>query len=107
MSPKLEPPFLVPGGVASAVIKVSGRLTSDRSEYFKAHCDAALAQREAKKIVVDLSRAHSLDSTGLAMLLVLLAKAKAADKSVTLSGAQGMVEDALRISNIGNLFSRE
>lgn len=61
--------------------------------------------RVGSEIVIDLTNAAYIDSSGLGMLLVLRDSARASGKSVVLKGASGAVQDVLGIANFHKIFA--
>ncbi len=89
----------------AAVIRLAGRFDFNAHREFRDAVDKSLATGAGKQIRVELGGVTYLDSSALGMLLMLRDKAKAANRPVSLSGAQGTVKQVLDIANFGKLFS--
>ncbi|MCB1906380.1 MAG: STAS domain-containing protein [Rhodocyclaceae bacterium] len=89
----------------AAVIRLAGRFDFNSHREFRDAVEKSLDGAVAKPIRVELGGVTYLDSSALGMLLMLRDKAKAANRAVSLSGAQGNVKQVLDIANFGKLFS--
>ncbi len=88
----------------AAVIRLAGRFDFNAHREFREAVDKSLGVKAGKPIRVELGSVTYLDSSALGMLLMLRDKAKAANRPVSLSGAQGSVKQVLDIANFGKLF---
>jgi anti-anti-sigma factor len=57
-----------------------------------------------KKVIFDLGGVTVLDSTGVGILVVCFARMKKAGGTLHIAGAQGMVEQTLRMTNVDRLI---
>lgn len=87
------------------VLAFTGRLEFARRKVFADAVEAALADAGVTALVLDLAGATYIDSALLGQMLLFKDKAKAAGKSIALTGAQGMVADVLRVARFDMLFS--
>lgn len=95
-------------GVNSAndifVITLAGRFT------FSAHRDFRKARQDALEssdiaIEVDMGKVEYLDSSALGMLLLLRDGAAAANRNVSLTHCNGLVQEVLNMVQFNRLFS--
>jgi anti-anti-sigma factor len=63
-----------------------------------------LLKEGRKNVVFDLAGVTVLDSTGVGILVVCFARLKKAGGMLHISGAQGMVEQTLRMTNVDRLI---
>ena len=88
-----------------SVIRLQGRFDFSSHRDFREATENALAADGSRDISVDLSAVDYLDSSALGMLLMLRDKARAVDKTVSLSNCRGGVRQVLDIANFGKLFA--
>jgi len=87
-----------------SVIRIPTRFDFRLAQDFDRAAGKAVG-RVNSEIVIDLSKAAYIDSSGLGMLLVLRDSARASGKSVVLQGASGAVRDVLGIANFHKIFA--
>lgn len=63
-----------------------------------------LLKENCKKVIFDLSRVTVLDSTGVGIVVMCHARIKKAGGSLRLVGADGMVDQTLRMTNVDRLI---
>lgn len=63
-----------------------------------------LLKENCKKVIFDLSRVSVLDSTGVGIVVMCHARIKKAGGSLHLAGADGMVDQTLRMTNVDRLI---
>jgi anti-anti-sigma factor len=89
----------------SAVIQLDGRFDFNAHREFRGAVENALSMPGASSVTIEMNRVDYLDSSALGMLLMLRDKARSANRSVALSGANGSVRQVLDIANFGKLFA--
>lgn len=87
-----------------ARLGLAGRFDFACHRSFKEACERALCEPQAAEVVVELGQVSYVDSSALGMLLILRDRAREHGKSVTLSGAAGVVAEVLRVANFEKLF---
>ena len=63
-----------------------------------------LIKDNCKKVIFDLSRVSVLDSTGVGIVVMCHARIKKAGGSLHIAGADGMVDQTLRMTNVDRLI---
>jgi anti-anti-sigma factor len=86
-------------------LKLEGRFDFAAHHDFGDATKAALGNSAINEIQIDLGNVEYMDSAALGMLLVLLERAKAAGKSISLARVKGMVKQVLEIANFQKLFT--
>jgi anti-anti-sigma factor len=71
---------------------------------FLALYENAFSSEACKHIVLDFSRVNYLDSSALGMMVLLHKKAKLANISTSINGANGTASDILKMTNFHNLY---
>jgi anti-sigma B factor antagonist len=84
------------------VLKCSGRLTCETSELFRSEVKKLLSER--KNIHVDLSDLHSMDSSGLGMILSCYVSAKSAGCELMLENPSKNVRELLKMTHLASVF---
>src|SRR5215469_12927500 len=91
-----------PSGVV--VLEMSGRIVlGSDSKNVEWKVDELLKEN-CKRIIFDLAGVTVLDSTGVGILVVCYARVKKAGGSLHVSGATGMVDHSLRMTNVDKLI---
>jgi len=88
-----------------AVLVLSGQLDFRAHRAFKAAYEPALASTGVDEVQVDLAAIEQLDTTALALLLILRERGLAANKRVSLINGHGSVSDMLARARFGKLFT--
>ena len=92
---RIEPDILV--------LELTGRIIlGNDSKRLEWRVDECLKQNQ-KKVILDLSSITSLDSTGIGIITFCYGKLKAAGGGLRVAGAQGMVSQTMKITNIDML----
>jgi len=63
-----------------------------------------LLKENRKKVIFDLGHVTVLDSTGIGIVVMCLARLKKSGGSLHIAGANGMVEQTLRMTNVDRLI---
>ena len=66
-----------------------------------------LIKENCKKVIFDLSKITVLDSTGVGIVVMSHARIKKAGGSLHIAGAEGMVDQTLRMTNVDRLIPME
>ncbi len=90
---------------STAVIRLEGRFDFAGHRDFREAFKAAVQSEAAREIQIDLRNVVYIDSSALGMLLLSLENAKAAGKTISLTGATGPVKQVLDIANFHKLFT--
>lgn len=85
------------------VLKVSGRITAGHRIQELAHTIDALMQANARRVIIDLSAAELLDSTGLGMLVMYAQNLKHTGGHMRIAGASGLVEHTLVLCKVSEV----
>src|SRR5262249_35110808 len=64
-----------------------------------------LQKANEKKVIIDLSRVTQLDSTGIGILAMCSGKLKSAGGELRVAGAQGVVQEVLKLTHMENVLS--
>ena len=92
---RIEPDILV--------LELTGKIIlGNESKRLEWRVDECLKQNQ-KKVILDLSGITSLDSTGIGIITFCYGKLKQAGGGLRVAGAQGMVGQTLKITNIDTL----
>jgi anti-sigma B factor antagonist len=83
-----------------ALLEMSGRITMGSDSQKIEWGLAELLKEDVKKVVFDLKDVIYLDSSGIGILMMCHAKLKKAGGALHISGAQGMVEETLRLTSV-------
>lgn len=65
----------------------------------------SLIRDNEKKIIFDLSRLDRIDSTGIGILVMCSSKLTRAGGELRVAGAQGIVEQALKLTNLDRILT--
>jgi anti-sigma B factor antagonist len=92
---RIEPDILV--------LELTGKIIlGNESKRLEWRVDEGLKQ-DQKKVILDLSAVTSLDSTGIGIITFCYGKLKAAGGGLRVAGAQGVVGQTLKLTNIDTL----
>jgi anti-anti-sigma factor len=86
-------------------ILLRGRFDFTAHRVFKQTYEVALADKDIREVILDMSAVDYLDSSALGMLLILRDRANEVNKNVTLGNCSGSVKEVLRVANFDKLFS--
>jgi anti-sigma B factor antagonist len=64
-----------------------------------------LVRADQKKVILDLSRVKHLDSTGIGIIVMSFGKLKKAGGELRVAGAQGVIEEIFRITNVDRVIN--
>jgi len=85
------------------VLELAGRIAvAGECQELEWQIEDLLKQRE-RKIVLDLSQLKYLDSTGIGILVMCSGKTKQAGGELSVAGAQGIVEQTLRMTRVDQI----
>lgn len=87
----------------TSTVAIDGRITVNSSDGMRRKLLAALRSRPAQ-IVVDLSRATYMDSSGVATLLEATHIARSQSTRLVLAGVSGQPRNLLAVANLDRLF---
>lgn len=87
------------------VIRLKGRFDFSGHQVFRTATADALTRSKVPGLLLDLGGVDYMDSSSLGMLLILKDQTKAVGKSVSLTGASGVVKQVIGISNFDKIFS--
>lgn len=88
-----------------ARISMSGRFDFQVHREFKSAYATLLGDVAVSDIEIEMGNLDYLDSSALGMLMLLNERAKAANKSIALLNASGVVAQVLDVANFGKIFS--
>ncbi|HXE75704.1 MAG TPA: STAS domain-containing protein [Candidatus Xenobia bacterium] len=92
---RIEPDILV--------LELTGKIIlGNDSKRLEWRVDEGLKQ-DQKKVIFDLAGITSLDSTGIGIIIFCYGKLKAAGGGLRVAGAQGVVGQTLKLTNIDTL----
>jgi anti-sigma B factor antagonist len=90
-------------GADVSVLELAGRITlGGECQELEWQIEDLLKQRE-RKIILDLSQLKYLDSTGIGILVMCSGKMKQAGGELSVAGAQGIVEQTLRMTRVDQI----
>jgi anti-sigma B factor antagonist len=87
------------------VMEVSGRIVLGRECQVVEWTVESLITDGHKKVVFDLSKLESLDSTGIGILATCCGKIEASGGEVRLASLQPKVEDLMRLTKLNRILS--
>ena len=87
-----------------AVLEMAGRICLGSASQQVEWSLANLLKENHKKIVFDLSGVTVLDSTGVGIIVMCHAKVKKAGGSLRIAGANGMVEETFKMTNVDKII---
>jgi anti-sigma B factor antagonist len=87
-----------------AVLEMAGRICLGSASQQVEWSLADLLKQNQKKIVFDLSGVTVLDSTGVGIIVMCYAKVKKAGGNLRIAGANGMVEETLKMTNVDKIM---
>jgi anti-sigma B factor antagonist len=92
-------------GADVCVLELEGRITlGNECQELEWQVEDLLKNQE-KKIILDLSKVKYLDSTGVGMLVMCSGKMKQAGGELSIAGAQGIVEQTLRMTRVDQIVT--
>lgn len=87
-----------------AVVHVSGEVDMSNSRKLRDTLLDLIQKRKHKKVVINLDRVPSMDSSGIATLMEGLAEAKKHDGEMILVGVQESLRGVLSLTNLLSVF---
>lgn len=87
-----------------AVLEMAGRICLGSASQQVEWSLSDLLKQNQKKIVFDLSGVTVLDSTGVGIIVMCHAKVKKAGGSLRIAGANGMVEETLKMTSVDKII---
>ena len=87
-----------------AVLEMAGRICLGNASQQVEWSLAKLLKENHRKIVFDLSGVTILDSTGVGIIVMCHAKVKRAGGILRIAGANGMVEETLKMTNVDKIM---
>lgn len=87
-----------------AVLELKGRIVLGNDAKNIEWTIDELLKENKNKIVADLAGVTVLDSTGVGIVVVCYARVKKAGGALHIAGANGMVEQTLRMTNVDRLI---
>jgi anti-sigma B factor antagonist len=91
-----------PGGSYTVVAVVDGRIDAAAADDFRAEI-ARIAQGGSRRILLDLSEVHFVDSTGLGSIIASL-KQLGPDGDLAICGAHDSVGSLFRLTRMDKVF---
>lgn len=91
----------------TAVLALQGRFDFSQYAVFKEEQSLVLNNDAVKKIILDFEQLQYMDSAALGVMLVLLDRAKALDKTVSIRRAKGVVREILDVAHFDRMFEIE
>ncbi|MBI2683210.1 MAG: STAS domain-containing protein [Acidobacteriales bacterium] len=86
------------------VLKLNGRVTLGRSSQELEWEIDKLFTEGAKHVVLDVSNVDRIDSAGLGILAMASGKARAAGGDLRVAGAQGFVDQVIKMTKLESVF---
>ena len=86
------------------VLKISGRISLGRDSQQIEWQVNDLLKANQNRVVFDLTNVNHMDSTGIGILMMCSARLKKAGGSLRVAGAQGLVGDVLRMTNVDSIL---
>ena len=87
------------------VLQLVGRIVLGRDAQQLEWRGSELAREKEKKVVLDLTDVSRLDSTGVGIIMMIHGLLKQNGGELRLAGAQGLVEDVLKLTNVHNMVA--
>jgi len=87
-----------------SVLEMAGRICLGSASQQVEWSLAELLKQNQKKIVFDLSGVTVMDSTGVGILVMCYAKVKKAGGDLHIAGANGMVEETSKMTNVHKIL---
>src|SRR3989454_5884889 len=92
-------------GADVVVLGVAGRITLGRDcQEVESQVEDLLKEHE-KKIIFDFSELKYLDSTGVGIIVMCSGKVKEAGGELRVAGAQGIVEETLKMTKVDQIVT--
>ena len=85
------------------VLKISGRISLGRDSQQVEWKMDELLKENARKVVLDLTKVSHIDSTGIGIIVSCSGKLRGAGGDLRLSGAAGLVEQVLKLTQVNNI----
>ena len=85
------------------VLKISGRVSLGRDSQQVEWQVNDLLKEKQNRVVFDLTGVSHMDSTGVGILMMCSARLKKAGGDLRVAGAQGLVNDVLRVTRIDSI----
>lgn len=92
-------------GTDILVLELAGRITMGNLSQHVEWTVESLIRDNEKKIIFDLSRLDRIDSTGIGILVMCSSKLTRAGGELRVAGAQGIVEQALKLTNLDRILT--
>jgi anti-sigma B factor antagonist len=92
-------------GADVVVVGVAGRITLGRECQELEYQVQDLLKANQKKIIFDFSRLEFLDSTGIGIVVMCSGKVKQAGGELRVAGAQGIVEQTLKMTSVHQILA--
>ena len=92
-------------GADVVVVGVAGRITLGRECQELEYQVQDLLKANHKKIIFDFSRLEFLDSTGIGIVVMCSGKVKQAGGELRVAGAQGIVEQTLKMTSVHQILA--
>jgi len=89
---------------AEAVVRCTGKITSDTIQFLKATVKPLLS--EAKTVVLDLTNVTYMDSSGLGAIVGLYISAKAAESRLKLVNLNEHLKEIFSITRLGQVMAQ-
>ena len=86
------------------VLKISGRISLGRDSQQIEWQVNDLLKENKNRVVFDVTNVNHMDSTGIGILMMCAARVKKAGGDLRLAGAQGLVNDVLRITKVDSIL---
>lgn len=87
-------------GADIVVLEMNGRITLGRECQQVEWSVEELVKSGEKKMIFDIAKLQTIDSTGVGILVMCSAKLKKAGGELRLAGAQGFVENILKLTKV-------
>ncbi|HJT01012.1 MAG TPA: STAS domain-containing protein [Terriglobales bacterium] len=87
------------------VLELAGRIVLGHDAQHLEWMGTALVRDKEKKVVLDLTNVSRVDSTGVGIIMMVCGLLKQSGGELRLAGAQGLVEDVLKLTNVHNIVA--
>jgi anti-sigma B factor antagonist len=92
-------------GADVVVLEIAGQITLGNLCQQVEWAVEGLIRDNEKRIIFDLSRLNQIDSTGIGILVMCSTKLKRAGGELRVAGAQGIVEQVLKLTNVDRILT--